>query len=199
MQLRTDVLNAEKREGYQTSKLTKYTDGGGGGGCRCSCSNYCCLFSKKFFNFGFKWWYSILIALLCFGRFWYPPFASFSSIFDMILFGESPVDYIVTLFLRQWQWQSFMNVIIIKFNFTAEMLKFVSVEIVCCGATRSKKSTADRKILFMLSFKNGCDSWTLLWLFINCMLLSNRCTWVWSFGGEYWIWSVERIVPLFVA
>lgn len=31
MQLRTDVLNAEKREGYQTSKLTKYTGGGGGG------------------------------------------------------------------------------------------------------------------------------------------------------------------------
>ena len=30
MQLRTDVLNAEKREGYQTSKLTKYTGGGGG-------------------------------------------------------------------------------------------------------------------------------------------------------------------------
>ena len=29
MQLRTDVLNAEKREGYQTSKLTKYTGGGG--------------------------------------------------------------------------------------------------------------------------------------------------------------------------
>ena len=143
MQLRTDVLNAEKREGYQTSKLTKYTDGGGGGGCRCSCSNYCCLFSKKFFNFGFKWWYSILIALLCFGRFWYPPFASFSSIFDMILFGESPVDCIVTLFLRQWQ--SFMNIIIIKFNFTAEMLKFVSVEIVCCGATRSKQSTAVKK------------------------------------------------------
>ena len=31
MQLRTDVLNAEKREGYQTSKMTKYTGGGGGG------------------------------------------------------------------------------------------------------------------------------------------------------------------------